>query len=377
LTTSNFALSVNGFAAFAAYKQTMNRTFPLADRAALLGLKLLAAINLLAFLAAMAVATIAASRVHAEPAPCVGVNLMAALKTGNAAAYARVMAEGDATLNGKSRLWRLEKADGKPSFLFGTIHMTDPRATTLPAAAQRAFDGADTVVIETTDALDQQKMAAALFKEPSLTMLPEGATLTSLLSAEDAAIVNKALDERGIPHGSVIKMQPWLLSAMVSEPACELARQSAGVPVLDAKLAKEGAAQGKAVEGLESAIEQFRAMASLPQEMNLRGLVETLKLGDKVNDVAETMLALYLQGDIGAIWPMLRAAAPGAAGDAEDYAAFQKVLIDNRNTTMAERALPMLARGNAFVAVGALHLPGPDGLVEKFREAGFTVTALE
>lgn len=355
----------------------MNRTFPLADRAALLGLKLLAAINVLAFLAALAVAIMAASRVHAEPAPCVGRNLIDALKAEDAAAYARIIADGDATLNGKGRLWRVEKAGQKPSFLFGTVHMTDPRATTLPAAAQQAFDGADTVVIETTDALDQKKMAAALFAEPSLTMLAGDATLTSLLSVEDAAVVNKALDERGIPHGSVIKMQPWLLSAMVAEPACELARQSSGVPVLDAKLARTAAARGKTVEGLESAMEQFRAMASLPLEQHLRGLVETLKLGDRVNDVSETMLALYLQGDIGAIWPMLRAVAPGAAGDAADYAAFQKVLIDNRNATMAKRAMPILARGNAFVAVGALHLPGPDGLVEKFRKAGFTVTAVD
>ena len=64
----------------------MNRIIPLADRAALIGLRLLAAINLLAFLAALAVAMIAASRVHAEPAPCVGKNLMDALKAEDAAA---------------------------------------------------------------------------------------------------------------------------------------------------------------------------------------------------------------------------------------------------------------------------------------------------
>ncbi|TIO38533.1 MAG: hypothetical protein E5Y00_36465, partial [Mesorhizobium sp.] len=32
--------------------------------------------------------------------------------------------------------------------------------------------------------------------------------------------------------------------------------------------------------------------------------------------------------------------------------------------------------GNAFMAVGALHLPGPDGLVEDFRKAGYSVTAV-
>lgn len=51
-------------------------------------------------------------------------------------------------------------------------------------------------------------------------------------------------------------------------------------------------------------------------------------------------------------------------------------MITNRNKTMAKSAQPILAGGNAFIAVGALHLPGPDGLVEEFRNDGYTVTAV-
>jgi uncharacterized protein YbaP (TraB family) len=42
---------------------------------------------------------------------------------------------------------------------------------------------------------------------------------------------------------------------------------------------------------------------------------------------------------------------------------------------MAERALPFLEEGGAFIAVGALHLPGEAGLVELLRAKGYTVTA--
>jgi uncharacterized protein YbaP (TraB family) len=41
---------------------------------------------------------------------------------------------------------------------------------------------------------------------------------------------------------------------------------------------------------------------------------------------------------------------------------------------MVARAGPILDAGNAFVAVGALHLPGPEGLVALLRKAGYTVT---
>ena len=48
-----------------------------------------------------------------------------------------------------------------------------------------------------------------------------------------------------------------------------------------------------------------------------------------------------------------------------------------RNLVMRDNALPQLAQGGVFVAVGALHLPGNQGLVELFRMAGYTVTAIE
>ena len=49
-------------------------------------------------------------------------------------------------------------------------------------------------------------------------------------------------------------------------------------------------------------------------------------------------------------------------------------LIRKRNRNMAARAAGLLAGGNAFIAVGALHLPGGEGLVELIRQAGYKVT---
>ena len=292
------------------------------------------------------------------------------------ATFNKVETEAAAVPNGKGLLWKLEKSGEKPSFLFGTMHMTDARVTTLPTAAQKAYAGADTIIIETTDALDKAKMMAAMAAEPGLMMFTDNTTLSSLLSPEDAAVLNKGLDARGIPPLTVAKMKPWILSAMVALPACEVARQAAGAPVLDVKLASDAKASGKDVEGLETAVDQLRAMASLPLSYHMKGLVETLKLGDRVNDVNETMIVLYQRGEVGMFWPLFRTVLPDAADDQAGYAAFEQTMITSRNKVMVEHAKPILAKGNAFMAVGALHLPGPDGLVEDFRKAGYTVTAV-
>lgn len=353
----------------------MKRVIAIADRAAAASLKVLVAANILFFLSFLAILLLTAGKAHAEVS-CTGTDMLSALQASEPAAYQKVEAEAAATPNGKGLLWKLEKPGEKPSFLFGTMHMTDPRVTTLPAAAQKAFDASDTVIIETTEVLDQKKMMAALLKEPDLMMFTDNTTLSSLLSPDDAAAMNKALDARGIPPATVAKMKPWMLSAMVALPACELARKAGGAPVLDVKLAEDAKASGKAVEGLETVADQLHAMASLPIALHMKDLVETLKLGDKVNDVNETMIVLYQRGDTGLFWPLFRAAMPGEQDDPAAYAAFEETMITSRNKVMVDHARPILARGNAFMAVGALHLPGPQGLVEDFRKAGYTVTAV-
>jgi uncharacterized protein YbaP (TraB family) len=53
---------------------------------------------------------------------------------------------------------------------------------------------------------------------------------------------------------------------------------------------------------------------------------------------------------------------------------FNRYTLDERNATMLDRALPLIEGGNAFIAVGAAHLPGDQGLVELFRKSGYEVT---
>jgi len=172
-------------------------------------------------------------------------------------------------------------------------------------------------------------------------------------------------------------MKPWMIASFVALPACEIARKTAGAAFLDQRLAKDALAEGKTLKGLETLIEQISALDSLPVEPQIQGLVQTVELGDKLTDVIETMSQLYLAGDTGMIMPMMRAAAPETTADAQAYADFEQRIIVDRNHVMATRAAPILADGNIFMAVGALHLAGPEGVVELLRKEGFSVTAVK
>ncbi|WP_163265425.1 TraB/GumN family protein [Chelativorans alearense] len=352
----------------------MNRTRAIADRVAALSLSLVAAVNLLFVLFFAAVLVLVSGRARAEEVACEGTNLVEALSERDPARLRRMREEAAATPNGQGLLWRVEGRDGPPSFLFGTMHMTDPRVVAMPAAAQAAFAAADTVAIETTDLLDEKALMAALAETPELMMFPPGEALTDHLTPEEQERLRTALQTYGVPLQSVVKLKPWMLLSLVAQPACEVERQEAGAVVLDDKLARDARAAGKRLVGLETAREQFSAIASLPMEMHIEGLISTIDLGENVDDVTETMIGLYLDGEIGMVLPAITSLLPQGAQFAAGSAAFEEKLIKARNRVMAERAIPLLEEGGAFIAVGALHLPGETGLVALLREEGYTVS---
>lgn len=311
-------------------------------------------------------------------AACEGENLAVQLGKSNPEALAQARAEAASVPNGAAKLWKLEKPGVAPSWLFGTMHITDPRVVSMPDAARAAFDTAQTVVIETIDILDPAKAQAALMAKPELTMFTDGNTLVSFLDEDDARLVESELARRGIPLALVSRMKPWMVVGMLALPQCELARKSQGAEFLDIRIANDAKRDGKALLGLESIGEQMAAMADLPIEFHIRGLVETIRLADLMPDIMATMTELYLEGEIALIMPTILAAGPEAdAGDIDGYAEFEKRIVVMRNHVMAERAAPILAEGNAFIAVGALHLPGEDGLVTLLQQDGYTVTAVQ
>ncbi len=335
---------------------------------------LLACLHGLVFLSFLAVLAFAPAARAQEPI-CRGTDILAQMRDTDPATYRRIVAEGNAVQNGKGLFWKIEKPGLKASYLLGTMHVTDPRVLALPKGAMEAKAGARVIVIESDEILDEQKAIARLMTKPQLTMLMDGKTIQSFLSPADTARLDAALKARGIPLGAVSRMQPWMLSSFIALPACELARKAKGASFLDKQLAEDAIRAGKPVKGLETMEEQLSAMASIPTEFHLKSLMEMLALGDRMDDVMVTMTDLYLSGDIGRTMPMLKAVSPDGA-DGEGYAEFEERIVTQRNHTMAERARPLLDEGGVFMAVGALHLVGEEGLVSLLRADGFTVTAV-
>ncbi|WEZ82240.1 TraB/GumN family protein [Rhizobium sp. 32-5/1] len=316
------------------------------------------------------------SQARAEDAACGGRNLMADYKLSDPAKFAALEKEAAAVPNGKGTFWKIEKAGVEPSYLLGTMHVTDPRVLAMPKGADAAYEKAATVIVESDEIVDDRKAAAALMMRPDLTMFADGKTIKDFLDDDQEQKLAADLKARGIPLALVARMKPWMIASFVALPACEMSRKAAGASFLDKKLAEDALKKGKSLKGLETLVEQLKAMDALPTAFHLDALIETLALGDTIKDVMSTTTDLYLSGDIGMIMPMMKVVSEEKSASTEaGYADFEQRIIIDRNKVMASRAKPILDGGNVFMAVGALHLPGEEGVIELLRKDGFTVTA--
>lgn len=327
-------------------------------------------------LAALSLTVSAAAQ---EPPVCAGNSLMDQLKERDAAAYERVVAAGKAVANGGALLWKVEKPGVAPSHLFGTIHITDPAVRELPVTTRKLIEGASTVVLEVIDLTDAAA-GEAMMEDPTLAFITAAGTpIDKLLTASEMDRLVEFAGGMGLPRAALVNFRPWLLSTMLAIPLCETTRQTVGVETLDSSIEKIAKSGNIKRVGLETIGEQFRSMAAISDEAQLANLKLSIGFVDQLEDSLATLIGLYKARQVPAIMPLMAEMAAGPQAEIAKLAIaeFQQKLIDDRNFRMRDRALPVLEQGNAFIAVGALHLPGDKGLVNLLRDAGYTVTAAE
>jgi len=313
---------------------------------------------------------------------CTGQNLMEEIVRTQPDLAAEIDKAAAEVPFGKGLLWKVTKDGVSPSYIFGTMHMSDPRLLELPEKANAAFEASNTLALEITEILDPAAMAGQAMMMMQYTAYLDGSTLDSRLKPEDIATVTERLREAaGLPWSVAAKLKPWTVMGAIALPGCELARKRAGKPFLDMDLGNRAKASGKRIEGLESLEGQLKAMSSLPEDMMVKALVDTAKMGNRIDDLFETMLVLYTEGEIAKIWTMLTkieqanafAEAGVEASAQSSYTEFQEAIVDRRNVGMAARSAELATEGGAFIAMGALHLPGDKGVLKLLEVKGFTV----
>ena len=267
---------------------------------------------------------------------------------------------------GQGLLWRVEKEGGPVSYVLGTFHSTDARLRELHPAVDQALTRSRVAVFELLDSTSgAEKMSAAM-------QLPPDRRLADILGPDLFRRTLDAVAPLGVPVEAVQRLKPWALSIFLIAPPMELRRLSHGEPAFDNGLQAEARRRGKAVAALETHEEQIEIFDGMSEAEQVAMVTDMLTDHARIATQYNRMFRSYLKGDTA----LLMAEANDVSGVSDRAAAerFKARLIDERNRIMAARILPLLRDGGAFVAIGAAHLPGEDGVLARLEGRGYRIT---
>jgi uncharacterized protein len=324
------------------------------------------------------IALVASANADEVPAACTGNNLFAELQKSHPEQAAQILKEMAAVPNQGPLLWKItSRKSKKPSWLMGTMHVTDTRIATLSDDVQAKVKAARVLVLELQEIQNKRALTAKLLSYTKAVNMPEGKTLWDVIPDDQKKIVRYNPIIAMAPPDRIAKLQPWVVAQSLNAPFCEQLRQPFKLS-LDETLAQRAQVSGVPIEGLETVEEQVKVMSSLTMDEQVQGLVALAGRKIPAEDIYITMADMYVNRQVSAFMPLSKYLF-GSNGDINTQASekFMVSLIDKRNIIMAKRAAKYLDKGNAFVAVGALHLPGQKGVIELLRKSGYKVTPAE
>ncbi|CAN5586903.1 TraB/GumN family protein [soil metagenome] len=253
------------------------------------------------------------------------------------------------------------------SYLFGTYHLIKSSYLDDKPAVQYAFNKAKGIVVEVV--IDSSELATA-----NAMGLLQGKHLKDLLDKKFSDSLDAELKQHigvGIDQFNAVKPMTVMVTLSIVQlmkDNQQLMTKYTGSP-LDASFADKGKAGGKTITPMETIFEQmeflFNRISDEKQvemlQLFLRNKTDNVKMGN-------ALLQAYLNNDLAAMYTIYE--------DGIEISGDMDFLIKERNNNWMKTMPSLIKKQSQFIAVGALHLAGPDGLVKQLQQMGFKVTSI-
>jgi uncharacterized protein YbaP (TraB family) len=263
----------------------------------------------------------------------------------------------EAVKYGSGLLWKLSY-DGSPAgYIFGTIHIDDEAVLNIPEPVLRSLQISDTFVMEVVpDPAEALVMSRSMF-------FMDGTRLDELVNQDIFNETTQILEDYGFTRDIVTVMKPWAAYIVMSYP------KNSG-EILDLKLLQLARSNGANVFGLETAMEQVNIFAKLSLDDQARILTDVVCHYDNTRSDFSEITEHYLNRDLDSLYSFSKRY---TFNDDSVYEKITEKLIDQRNNKMVERILQHIQSGVTFIAVGALHLPGENGILNQLESMNYQI----
>lgn len=280
-------------------------------------------------------------------------------------------------------LWQVDK-DGVTSYIFGTMHLYSPRHSPSMRRLRPLIERVDQVFVEFTKS-DMAQLERRLTTDTGLISITQGPSLLERLGPEAWDRLKEALKPYQIPPFMTAKMQPWFLGFTMMTPPCALPDIVAKRPGVDKMIETAADHAGRPVASLDRLDDMLTRLAGDPLDQQVEELRWSLQLELPTSYGNAGLVDFYFSEDVQVIWENAQVELEGISKSlsTEDAQRLQHFvgdmmadLIAGRNHLWMKQLSAELVERSTLVAVGAMHLPGEEGVLRLLEQAGFTVTAL-
>ncbi len=265
-----------------------------------------------------------------------------------------------------SLLWKVHGPDGQISYLFGTYHLMGSEFLKEKQGVMEAYNSSQKVIVETV-------IDSNLLGEVAMLSFMPGQSLKALVDSAEYELIREKMEPiLNVPLSAVDQLKPMALSMAYTTQMAQEATPSDlaydGDP-LDIYFADQAEQRGVEVLALETMLEQTKLLLNHdPLQKQADDLVELLQDDSGAFTDSKDLVNAYVNEDLAEMARL--------ADDYEMQSGEMDYLVAERNRNWLPKLTAAFEEGTCFVAVGALHLIGKDGLISLLEEQGYRLEAL-
>ena len=269
----------------------------------------------------------------------------------------------------KGVLWKIEKDNEFIGYIFGTIHMNDKRVNDVRKNIIDKFDAMTSFAMESfpSDHYWNPYHGGQMIKGDMT--LPKGQTLEQLIGKELYARVEEVLLDLGLDKQTILHLKPWAAMRSFAVKA-----ENTEDLILDYELLDRAAAQRKDLYQVESIEEFLVTFYAMPQDVQIKLLEFTVNSYEKMRSTINMMLEAYLEEDLLKMYEISTAFIPSKPENETYRETYLKHVVKDRNVVMEHYMRKPMREKKTFIAIGALHLYGDQGVLALMEKDGYKVT---
>lgn len=260
-----------------------------------------------------------------------------------------------------SMLWKIERDDLKhPTYMLGTMHLINKEFYHFPNKLKKLVINSQQLIME-LGGMPNQMEAVELMR------LPDSLSLSDYFTPDEMSLIYRFAEKelnmnRDMFNITFGKMKPFIILQLITQKQFEGETESYEMTLMS--LAKE---QQINTLGLETIQQQISFFDAIPAKEFGNIIKSYFENADSLKDQTKIMQEIYRSGDLDSLARYMMESSP-------ELMEFEELLLTNRNINWVPQIIELIFQKPSFIAVGAAHLAGENGLIALLRKEGFKVT---